>query len=131
MTCPNCQTENAEGAKYCSQCGADLTPAATGKGKWLTPDTFLLTFIGVSITGNVLLLILHLIGTTFSLTFSAPVIIITTLTHLCICFSYILIPLAIKKASLRVIGLISTGILILYFIISNIISMVSMLNVRY
>lgn len=32
MTCPNCQTENAEGAKCCSQCGADLTPAATGKG---------------------------------------------------------------------------------------------------
>ncbi|MEX2647005.1 MAG: adenylate/guanylate cyclase domain-containing protein, partial [Gaiellaceae bacterium] len=28
MICPSCGTENAEGAKFCSECGAALTAAA-------------------------------------------------------------------------------------------------------
>jgi len=30
MFCPKCGTENPEGAKFCSKCGADLAPSAGG-----------------------------------------------------------------------------------------------------
>ncbi len=131
MICPDCHTENAEGANYCAHCGADLSPMVDGKKKWLTPDTFLLAFIGVMIVGNMVLLIMRLIGNALDWSRTVPFIVLTSLISICLSFCYILVPLAIKKPLFRIIGLIATGIFIIYLVISTVISMFTMLHYAY
>ena len=67
MFCPKCGTENPEGAKFCSKCGAELgvsaAPSNPGKGSsepstGMSPNTAgLLCYVAGWITGIVFLLI--------------------------------------------------------------------------
>ncbi len=106
MNCLRCNTENEEGAKFCKNCGMDLTytPSNETKNSKIA-DTLLIIYIGITF----FFLILEFVF--FKLMYLWDFIWIIRILQTVI---LILIPLSIKNKTMKVAGLITIILIVIY-----------------
>lgn len=118
MNCPKCKLENEDGALFCKHCGSKLIVETTNGKDYSSPLLF--TYI-IVVT---IFYIINKLITTFSTDWYSSeggfisILYKCTTTIECLCF--IMIPLAIKNRTLKIIALVITVPLILFWLYSNI-----------
>lgn len=113
MNCLRCNTPNEEGAKFCKNCGMDMsyTPSNESTNSKIA-DTLLFIYIGVAffsiIVEFVFLRLLNLWSYIWLIRILASL-------------SLILIPLSIKNKTMKIIGLITIILIVIYqiFMVSS------------
>ena len=122
MNCPKCQKENEANALYCNQCG---TPIGKVKKSGIDYSAIMLfIFILIELFSSIFRLLITFIGDSlFDNPYTTTIIqmVIGILTSIC----YILIPLAIKNLTLKIICLIITVLLIIYWVSNSIMSIIN------
>ena len=122
MNCPKCQKENEANALYCNQCG---TPIGKVKKSGIDYSAIMLfIFILIELFSSIFHLLITFIGDSlFDNPYTTTIIqmVIGILTSIC----FILIPLAIKNLTLKIICLIITVLLIIYWVSNSIMSIIN------
>ena len=122
MNCPKCQKENEANALYCNQCG---TPIGKVKKSGIDSSAIMLfIFILIELFSSIFRLLITFIGDSlFDNPYTTTIIqmVIGILTSIC----FILIPLAIKNLTLKIICLIITVLLIIYWVSNSIMSIIN------
>lgn len=122
MNCPKCQKENEANALYCNQCG---TPIGKVKKSGIDYSAIMLfIFILIELFSSIFRLLITFIGDSlFDNPYTTTIIqmVIGILTSIC----FILIPLAIKNLTLKIICLIITVLLIIYWVSNSIMSIIN------
>ena len=122
MNCPKCQKENEANALYCNQCG---TPIGKVKKSGIDYSALMLfIFILIELFSSIFRLLITFIGDSlFDNPYTTTIIqmVIGILTSIC----FILIPLAIKNLTLKIICLIITVLLIIYWVSNSIMSIIN------
>lgn len=120
MKCTNCNTENNSGANFCKKCGLNLNKTNLTNKKDLesSSDNLLITYLCIAFITFISIRMINTFvdyryGDSISKYVKSSIYIISN-------FSTILIPLAIKNKSLKIIGLILAIIVILYFTYINV-----------
>lgn len=118
MNCLRCNTENEEGAKFCKNCGMDMTYTPSNENtNSKSSDTFLIIFITINfISAIACIAIAKLVDNWYE----SPTKYIKASFWLLQNLSFILIPLSIKNKTLKIIGLIITAIIVVYWVNSNV-----------
>lgn len=118
MNCLRCNTPNEEGAKFCKNCGMDLfyKPSQENQNSKYS-DTFLIIFISIFfVSDSALFGIFKLVENWHE----APTKYYRSALWILQYLSFILIPLSIKNKSIKIIGLIITLIIVVYWVYFNI-----------
>ena len=116
MNCLLCGTPNEEGSNYCANCGTGLTYAAKSSSSSKSSDTLLIIYICIAFFTGILQ---FGIDRVFPDWFESPVRYLKGGLWMLQNISFILIALAIKNKNLKVIGIVLTTILILYWLYGN------------
>ncbi|HEY5405689.1 MAG TPA: zinc ribbon domain-containing protein [Ginsengibacter sp.] len=117
MICSNCNTPNEEGAKFCKNCGAQLYPVIESKPDNKVSDILIFTFIFIAFIANIAQFAIQKLVTNW---YEGPTRYIQSgiwiLQNLC----FILIAIAIRNKSLKIVAVIITAILVIYWLYTNI-----------
>lgn len=118
MNCLRCNTPNEEGAKFCKNCGMDLTytPSQENQNS-KSSDTFLIIFISIAFVSAIAQFAIEKLVENW---YESPTKYYRSALWILQNLSFILIPLAIKNKSIKIIGLIITLIMVVYWVYSNI-----------
>ncbi|MFI5405468.1 MAG: zinc ribbon domain-containing protein [Nitrososphaerales archaeon] len=117
MNCLRCNTPNEEGAKFCKNCGMDLHTTLEAKANTKTSDTLLIVFVSiVFVTAVAQFAMQKLVDNWYESPTKYIQGALWILQNLC----FILIPLAIRNKSLKIVGLIITLIMVVYWVYSNV-----------
>ena len=118
MNCLRCNTPNEEGAKFCKNCGMDLTYTPFQENQNSNPsDTFLIIFISIGFLSAIAQFAIEKLVDNW---YESPTKYYRSALWILQNLSFILIPLAIKNKSIKIIGLIITLIMVIYWVYSNI-----------
>jgi len=118
MNCLRCNTLNEEGAKFCKNCGMDMTytPSKENSNS-KSSDTFLLIFISLAFISAIAQFAIEKLVANW---YESPTKYYRSALWILQNLSFILIPLTIRNKSLKIIGLIITLIMVCYWVYSNI-----------
>ena len=118
MNCLRCNTPNEERAKFCKNCGMDMTYTPSNEGtNSKSSDMFLIIFISVSfISAIAQFAIQNLVDNWYE----SPTKYIQASLWLLQNLSFILIPLAIRNKTLKIVGFIITAIMVIYWVYTNV-----------
>ena len=118
MNCLRCNTENEEGAKFCKNCGMDMTYTPSNEGtNSKSSDTFLIIFISVSFISAIAQFAIQKLVDNW---YESPTKYIQASLWLLQNLSFILIPLAIRNKTLKIVGFIITAIMVIYWVYTNV-----------
>lgn len=117
MNCYRCNIENEEGVKFCKNCGMDMThtPSKKNSNSKLS-DTFLIVFISIAFVCAIAQFTIQKLVDNW---YESPTRYIQSSLWLLQNLSYILIPLSIKNKSIKIIGIIITAIMVIYWGYTN------------
>ena len=118
MNCSSCNNLNEEGAKFCNNCGINLY--STPSHKNLNPklsDILLVIFLSITFFSVVAQFAIQKLVDNW---YEGPTKYLQGLLWLLQNFIFILIPLSIKNKSLKIVGLIISIVLIMYWSYVNI-----------
>lgn len=118
MNCSRCGTSNDNTAKYCRNCGTELTifPEQV-KADSRSTSHLILIFLCITFAGSMTQFAIQRLVNNW---YESPVRIVQGILWLVQNVSFILLPLAIRDKNLRIIGLVITIIMIIYWSYSNI-----------
>lgn len=118
MNCLRCNTPNEEGAKFCKNCGMDMTYVPSNEiANSKTSDTLLVIFISIKFVSAIAQFAIQKLVTNW---YESPTKYIYGSLWLLQNLSFILIPISIKNKTLKIIGLIITTIMIIYWVYSSV-----------
>jgi hypothetical protein len=118
MNCLRCNTPNEEGAKFCKNCGMDMTYTPSNENtNSKSSDTLLIIYLCIVFFTSVSGIAIEKL---FDNWFEAPFKYIRGSIWILSILSMILIPLSIKNMSLKVVGLILTIVYIIYYVSMNV-----------
>jgi len=118
MNCLRCNTPNEEGAKFCKNCGMDMTYVPSNEiANSKTSDTLLVIFISIAFVSAIAQFAIQKLVTNW---YESPTKYIYGSLWLLQNLSFILIPISIKNKTLKIIGLIITTIMIIYWVYSSV-----------
>ena len=117
MNCLRCNTQNEEGAKFCKNCAMDLYPVFKSETDNKTSDILLFTFILIAFVSCIAQFAMQELFTNW---YEAPTKYIQGVFWILQNLSFILIAISIRNKSLKIVGLIVTSLLIIYWLYSNI-----------
>lgn len=123
MNCLRCNTPNEEGAKFCKNCGMDMNYTPSNENTNSTSsDKLLITYLCISffafISG-------FAIDKLVEDSYSDSTRYIQYTLWMVMNLSMILIPLSIKNKSLKIVGLILTLIMVIYWSYNNFLAMIN------
>lgn len=116
MICPNCHSENESGAKFCTHCGANMyapVEANESKSSYLLFAWAMITVV-LGVTNGV---ITHVTPGWYNSHTLRPIMAIVFMLQ---DLSQLLVPFAIKKTPLKIVALVFVGLLVIYWLYSNI-----------
>ncbi len=118
MNCLRCNTENEEGVKFCKNCGMDMTftPSKENTNSKLS-DTFLIVFISIAVVCAIAQFAIQKLVDNW---YESPTKYFQGSLWLLQNLSFILIPIAIRNKTLKIIGIIITAIMVIYWVYSNV-----------
>ena len=118
MNCLRCNKPNEEGAKFCKNCGMDMTYTPSNEGtNSKSSDTFLIIFISVSFISAIAQFAIQKLVDNW---YESPTKYIQASLWLLQNLSFILIPLAIRNKTLKIVGFIITAIMVIYWVYTNV-----------
>ena len=123
MNCLRCNTPNEDGAKFCKNCGMDMTYTPSNENSnSASSDKLLFTYVCISFF---VFISIFAIDKLVDNPYEGPIKYIRGSLWILRNLSVILIPLLIKNNSLKIIGLILTIIYTIYYIYNNVEFMIS------
>ena len=123
MNCLRCNTENEERAKFCKNCGMDMTYTPSNENSNSTSsDKLLITFLCIVFFVFISAFAIEKLVEDW---YEGPFKYVGSSLLLLRNLSMILIPLSIKNKTLKVIGLIMTIIIVIYWVYGNVEYMMS------
>ncbi|MBL7830710.1 MAG: zinc ribbon domain-containing protein [Saprospiraceae bacterium] len=118
MNCLRCNTPNEEGAKFCKNCGMDMTYTPSNEStNSKSSDTFLIIFISVAFISAIAQFAIQKLVDNW---YESPTKYIQASLWLLQNLSFILIPLAIRNKTLKIVGFIITAIMVIYWVYTNV-----------
>ena len=118
MNCLRCNTPNEEGAKFCKNCGMDMTYTPSNENtNSKSSDTFLIIFIAIAFVSAIAQFAIQKLVDNW---YESPTKYIQASFWLLQNLSFILIPLSIKNKTLKIVGLIITAIIVIYWVYTNV-----------
>lgn len=123
MNCLRCNTPNDESAKFCKNCGLDLTyiPSHESNNSKFS-DTFLIIYIGIIFVSTITQFAIENLVENW---YDSPTKYYRASLWIFQNVSFILIPLVIKNKSIKIIGVIFALIMVVYWVYLNIKYMIS------
>lgn len=124
MICPKCHAENAEDAKFCTNCGAELHPQIQSEKS--NSDVLLVVMLGLMVVFNIFYFAFSKLVPNWweSKTAIITYFCVNVLSNL----TWVCIPLSIRQKKMKIVGFVIYGILLIYWLISNILSMSDQLS---
>jgi hypothetical protein len=116
MICPRCSTPNDEDSRYCKNCGANFYPLMEQRAE-KTTDTLLFIFILVAFVSSFAHFAIQKINTRW---YEGQAKYIIGVFWVLLNLSYLMVAIAIRNKNLKIIGLIVTAILVIYWLYSNV-----------
>jgi hypothetical protein len=118
MNCLRCNTPNEEGAKFCKNCGMDMTytPSQENSNS-KSSDTLLIIFISIAFISAIAQFAIQKLVHNW---YESPTKYFQDSLWILQNLSFILIPLSIRNKTLKIIGIIITAIMVIYWVYSNI-----------
>jgi hypothetical protein len=118
MNCLRCNTPNEEGAKFCRNCGMDLsyTPSKENANSKYA-DTLLIIFICIAFISAIAQFAIQKLVDNW---YESPTIYIQGSLWILQNLSFILIPLSMKNKNLKIVGIIITVIMVIYWVYTNV-----------
>ena len=118
MQCLRCNTQNDDGAKFCKNCGKNITyrPSNNNTNSKFS-DTLLIIFLALTFFSA---LAQFAIQTRVDNWYEGPTKYIQASLWILQNLSFILVPLSIKDTTLKIVGLIFTAVMIIYWIYGNV-----------
>ena len=118
MQCLRCNTQNDDGAKFCKNCGKNITygPSNDNTNSKFS-DTLLTIFLALTFFSA---LAQFAIQTRVDNWYEGPTKYIQASLWILQNLSFILVPLSIKDTTLKIVGLIFTAVMIIYWIYGNV-----------
>lgn len=118
MNCLRCNIENEEGVKFCKNCGMDMAyiPSKENKNS-KSSDTFLIICIAIAFVSAIAQFTIQKL---FDNLLESPIKYVQASFWLLQNLSFILIPLSIKNKTLKIVGLIISAIMVIYWVYKNI-----------
>ena len=124
MNCLHCNAPYEDGFKFCKNCGKKMGfPPLSENSKISPADLMLLIF---SIVTALLTLIQFTIEKLVDNLYMSPVAYFQGALWIFNNICFILIPLSIKNQTLKIIGLVVTTLLIIYWVVNNVIWMINL-----
>ena len=122
MYCPKCQAENEDSARFCRNCGIKLhyTQEVLKAKTDVSSKLIITTIIIVFICSLAQFLIHEMVSNWYNLPVKYIAGILIILTNL----SLILLVLAIKNKTLKIIGIVIASILIIYWVYNMVVFMI-------
>lgn len=118
MNCLRCNIENEEGAKFCKNCGMDVTFTPSNENtNSKSSDTFLIVFIAIAFVSAIAQFAIEKLVDNW---YESPTKYIQASFWLLQNLSFILIPLSIKNKALKIIAFIITVIMVAYWVYTNV-----------
>ena len=118
MNCLRCNTENLIGAKFCKNCGMNLTYTPSNHNTISKiSDKFLMIFIVIAFVSTLIQFVIQKFVDNW---YESPIKYIQETFWLLQNLSFILIPLSIKNKALKITGLVITLIMVIYWAFTNI-----------
>ncbi len=118
MNCLRCNIENEEGAKFCKNCGMDMTFTPSNENtNSKSSDTFLIVFIAIAFVSAIAQFAIEKLVDNW---YESPTKYIQASFWLLQNLSFILIPLSIKNKALKIIAFIITVIMVAYWVYTNV-----------
>ena len=118
MNCLRCNTPNEEGAKFCKNCGMDMTYTPSNEStNYKSSDTFLIIFISIAFISAIAQFAIQKLVDNW---YESPTKYIQASLWLLQNLSFILIPLAIRNKTLKIVGFIITAIMVIYWVYTNV-----------
>jgi len=118
MNCLRCNTPNEEGAKFCKNCGMDMTYTPSYENtNSKSSDTFLIIFIAIAFVSAIAQFAIQKLVDNW---YESPTKYFRGSLWLLQNLSFILIPIAIRNKTLKIIGIIITTIMVIYSVYSNV-----------
>lgn len=123
MNCLRCNTSNEVGAKFCKNCGMSINyiPSNENTNSKLS-DVLLIIFFSIAFISTIAQFAVQKLVTDW---YDSPAKYIQSSFWILQNLSFILIPIAIKNKTSKVIGFVITGILVIYWVYQNIDYMLS------
>ena len=117
MNCLRCNTQNEEGAKFCKNCGMDMTytPSKENSNS-KSSDTLLIIFVFIAFVSAIVNFAIEKLVDWYE----SPTKYFRGSSLLLQNLSFILIPIAIRNKALKIIGIIITAIMVIYWAYSNV-----------
>ena len=118
MNCLRCNTPNEEGAQFCRNCGMDMsyTPSKENVNS-KSADTLLIIFISIAFISAIAQFAIQKLVDNW---YESPTKYIQGSLWLLQNLSFILIPLSMKNKNLKIVGLIITVIMVIYWVYTNV-----------
>lgn len=118
MNCLRCNTPNEENAKFCKNCGMDMTYTPSNEStNSKSSDTFLIIFISIAFISAIAQFAIQKLVDNW---YESPTKYIQASLWLLQNLSFILIPLAIRNKTLKIVGFIITAIMVIYWVYTNV-----------
>lgn len=120
MNCLRCNTPNEEGAKFCKNCGMDMTyTPSKDKSNSKSSETLLIIYIGIVFISAIAQFAIEKLVDTYNW-YENPTKYIRGSLFILQNLSFILIPLSIRNKTLKIIGISITAIMIIYWVYTNV-----------
>lgn len=114
MICPRCNAPNEANTEFCKSCGMDL--AYTRSKETKASDTLLIVFISIAFIAAISqFAIQRLVGNWHE----GSTKYIQSFLWLVQNLSFILVPLAIKNQTLKIVGVVITSMMVIYWVYST------------
>ena len=118
MQCLRCNTQNEDGTKFCKNCGKNVTDRPSNHNtNSKFSDTLLIIFLALTFFSA---LAQFAIQTRVDNWYEGPTKYIQASLWILQNLSFILVPLSIKDTTLKIVGLIFTAVMIIYWIYGNV-----------
>lgn len=117
MNCLHCNALNENDANFCKNCGAELHLSVEQVSNSKTPETLLLVFLLITFTTTAAQFGLQKIVDNW---YQRPTRYIQGLLWIVQNLSFIMVPLAIKNKELKIVALVVTSALVIYWIYGNV-----------
>ena len=111
MNCQHCNAENINESKFCKACGSQMSFSNPAKSKATLSDTLLLIYIGFYAFTTILQFILQSTHSENRYAFG-----IMSIIHN---ISTMLLPLAIKNSTIKIIAIAISAIIMIYYVYRN------------